>query len=121
MAQKILLIEDDLNLCQICRVNLEKAGFAVEEAHDGKLGLTFALTHKPALILLDLMLPGMNGLEILNILKGNQTTSQIPVLVLTNLPEGAGEAKSLGAKACLLKAELTPEELVVKIRETLDN
>lgn len=120
MKKKILLIEDDLGLCQIYRTNLEIAGFEVEEAHDGKVGLVYALHHSPHFILLDLMLPGLNGLELLKIVKETATTKDIPVLVLTNLGSNeVEEAKKLGACDCLIKGKSSPEEVVKKVKEIL--
>lgn len=118
--KKILLIEDDQALCQIYRLNFEMAGFEFEEAHDGKVGLVYALNHQPDLIILDLMLPGVNGFELLKIIKSKETTRDIPVLILTNLSgEEMTEAKSLGAYDCFLKAEITPERLIEEAAKIL--
>ena len=118
--KKILLIEDDLALCQIYRLNFEMAGFELEEAHDGKVGLVYALNHKPDVIILDLMLPGINGFELLKVIKEKETSKNIPVLILTNLSgEEMEEAKRLGAHDCLLKAKVTPKLLIEKTREIL--
>lgn len=120
--KKVLLIEDDVLLCQIYRTNLELEGFAVEEAHNGKSGLAFALTHKPDLIILDLMLPQINGLEILKVIKENPTTAQIPVMVLTNLgDEEVEEAKKLGASECFLKTTVTPEKICAEAKKSLSS
>lgn len=116
MKKKILLIEDDEALCQIYRLNFEMAGFEFEEAHDGKVGLVYALGHKPDLVILDLMLPGVNGLELIKILKEKEHTQNIPILVLTNLTgEETEEAKNLGACACFLKAETSPAKLIEEV------
>lgn len=120
--KKILLIEDDKNLCQIYRLNFELEGFELEEAHDGKVGLAYALNHGPDLIILDLMLPGLNGLELLKVIKEKDTTSSIPVLVLTNLAgEEMEEAKNLGACSCFLKATVTSKELTEEVKRILGN
>ncbi len=118
--KKILLVEDDKALCQIYRLNLEMSGFELEEAHDGKVGLACALTHHPDLIILDLMLPGINGLELLKVLKEKETTRNIPVFVLTNLSEEEMiEAKNLGAQEAFMKARLPVTELVSKVKEVV--
>lgn len=120
MKKKILLLEDDLGICQIYRRNLELADFLVEESHDGKEGLNFALHHQPDLILLDLMLPGINGLELLKVLRETETTKNIPVIVLTNLSEEEiEEAKKLGANEGFIKANTEPQQLIETIQKTL--
>lgn len=118
--KKVLLIEDEKALCQIYRLNLELAGFEVEEAHDGKVGLVYALNHQPDLIILDLMLPQINGLDLLKIIKEKETTQNIPVFVLTNLSgEEIEEAQKLGACGCFLKAEITAEKLTEEVKNLL--
>lgn len=118
--KKILLIEDDKALCQIYRLNLEIANFEVEEAHDGKVGLAYALTHQPDLVILDLMLPSVNGLELLKVIKEKESTRNIPVLVLTNLGgEEMNEAYNLGAQSCLLKTTTTPKSLTEEVEKLL--
>lgn len=120
--KKILLIEDDQTLCQIYRINFEMAGYELEEAHDGKIGLAYALNHKPDLIILDLMLPGVNGLELLKVIKEKETTKDIPVLVLTNLSgDELEEAKNLGACNCFSKTTVTPKILTDEVKKALDN
>lgn len=118
--KNILLIEDDKTLCQIYQLNLELAGFKIEMAHDGKVGLVYALNHQPDLIILDLMLPGVNGLELLKIIKEKENTKAIPVLVLTNLSsEEMEEAKNLGAHHCFLKTDTTPKSLTDEAKKIL--
>ncbi len=119
-SKKVLLIEDEEALAQLYRTNLELAGYQVDEAHDGKVGLAYALHHNPDLILLDLMLPVMNGFDVLKILNDNGLTQKIPVLVITNLSQDEiTEAKELGAAECIIKAEVTPEEVIEKVQEHL--
>lgn len=114
--KKVLVIEDDDAICNIYRLNFEIAGFDFEEAHDGKVGLAYALNHKPDLIILDLMLPGVNGLELLKVIKEKETTKDIPVLIMSNLSgEELDEARKLGAYKCFLKAEVKPQELVDEV------
>lgn len=118
--KKILLIEDDKTLCQIYRLNFEMEGFDLEEAHNGKVGLAYALNHRPDIIILDLMLPGVNGLEILKVIKEKETTQHIPVLILTNLSgDEMEEAKKLGAQNCFLKTTVTPKELTDEVKRIL--
>lgn len=117
----ILFIEDEPSLQKTVGRFLEKEGFEIESALDGETGLQIAKKTKPALILLDLILPRKDGFEVLKELKQDETTKNIPVIVLTNL-EGSTDvekALSLGANAYLVKANYDLEEVIKKIKETL--
>lgn len=118
--KKILVIEDDLAICKLYIIALKASGLEGDEAHDGKIGLTKALHGEYDLILLDLMLPAMNGFDVLKVLKETETTSSIPVLVLTNLagPE-IEEAKKLGAADYLLKANFSPDQVVERVKSII--
>ena len=79
-ARRILLIEDDLSIRQTLRYNLDREGYQVEEADTGTGGIEAARHHRPDLILLDVMLPGMNGIEVCRVLRGEMT---VPIIMLT--------------------------------------
>ena len=118
---KILFVEDESALQKTMNEILQQEGFEVLSAYDGKTGLETAQKEKPDLILLDLILPKMEGFEVLEHLKADEGTKQIPVIVLTNL-EGVGDvdrALSMGATTYLVKANYELEEVVRKIRESL--
>lgn len=118
---KILFIEDESALQKTMSEVLRQEGFEVFSAYDGKTGLETAQKENPDLILLDLILPKMEGFEVLEHLKSNEDTKKIPVIVLTNL-EGVGDvdrALSMGATTYLVKANYELEEVVRKIRESL--
>ena len=83
---RILSIEDDVDLQQVFAYVLKKKGWDVAFAYDGKDGLAKALENKPDLVLLDMMLPGLNGLEVIKALKENEPTRGIPVVVMTAYP-----------------------------------
>lgn len=120
MNQKtILLIEDEANLQKLISQQLEQAGFKCLLALNGEIGLQKALEFKPELILLDLILPKKDGFEVLKELKANQTTKNIPVIVLTNLESTPDiqKALALGATTYLVKANYKLEEIVEKIKE----
>jgi len=121
----ILFIEDESALQKTLGEVLKQEGYEVLSALDGEIGLKLADPpaggKKPDLILLDLILPKINGFEILKKLKDNEETKEIPVIVLTNL-EGVGDvdkAIELGAKTYLVKAQYSLEEVLEKIRKTL--
>lgn len=121
MAEKILIIEDEPFLRRIVSDQLKENGYLVEEAIDGEEGLKKIQERKFDLILLDLLLPGMDGFEVLDRLKKEGMLSKIPVLILSNLgqKEEVEKGLALGAKDYLIKAHVTPEEIVAKIKEIL--
>lgn len=95
--------------------------YDVVTAHDGSTGLTLVRSDKPDLVILDIMLPGgMNGFDVLEELKRNEQTKQIPVLVLTNLDSEEKVAREIGAQYYLVKAHNPPEKVLEKMRELLD-
>jgi DNA-binding response OmpR family regulator len=119
---KILLVDDDALLVRMYQTKLKADGFEVETAADGSEGFNKAKLFKPDLILLDVMMPKLNGFEMLGILKQNLETKRIPVILLTNV--GGSEAEiekglSLGAVAYIIKADYVPKEIVQKIKEIL--
>ena len=118
---KILIIEDDKFLRDLISQKLQREGFRVFEAVDGEEGLKTAREKSPDIILLDLILPGLDGFEILRVLKGDKNTSQIPVIVLSNLgqKEDMDRALSGGAEDFMVKAHFTPGEIVTKIKSVL--
>jgi DNA-binding response OmpR family regulator len=82
-STKILIIDDEQDVIDLLTLHLRKAGFALSTATDGATGLRLAREESPALIILDLMLPKMPGLEICKVLKTDAATRQVPVLMLT--------------------------------------
>ncbi|MFA4998568.1 MAG: response regulator [Candidatus Paceibacterota bacterium] len=119
--KKILFIEDESALQKTFGEVLGQAGYEVISALDGEIGLSLAKEKKPDLILLDLILPKLHGLEVLKGLKEVEETKDIPVIILTNL-EGMAEiekAIELGAKGYLVKAQYSLGEIVQKVRDIL--
>lgn len=119
----ILFIEDEPNLQKTVGRYLEDEGYEVKSALDGELGLKIAKERKPALILLDLILPKKDGFEVLKELKADLGTKDIPVMILTNLETSADveKALSLGATNYLVKANYELAEVVKKIKTALEN
>lgn len=115
---KVLIIEDDKFLRELLSQKLLKEGYEVLEGVDGEAGLKKITEDKPDLVLLDLILPGKDGFEILTAAKSNPETANIPVLVLSNLgqQEEVEKALKLGAADFLVKAHFTPGEIVAKIK-----
>jgi CheY-like chemotaxis protein len=115
----ILLVEDDLALAEMYRVKLAAEGHRVEIATDGPSGLLAALERPPQLLLLDIRLPGFDGLELLARLRQDHPAgADLPVIVLSNYgePDVIERGAALGALAHLIKAQTTPASLAEKIR-----
>ncbi|QQG45669.1 MAG: response regulator [Candidatus Sungiibacteriota bacterium] len=120
---KILFIEDESALQRAATKVLNEEGYSVLSALNGEDGLEMAKREKPDLILLDLILPKLDGFAVLEALKQDDTTKKIPVMILSNL-EGGGDveqALELGAKTYLVKANYRLEEVVEKIKQVLGN
>jgi len=119
---KILLVEDDPFLLSMYNTKFELENFKVVTAEDGEKGLKLALKELPDVILLDIMLPRMDGFEVLKALKADKKTSGIPVILLTNLSqkEKVKEGLSLGANDYLIKAHFMPSEVVEKIKKLIN-
>lgn len=118
---KILLIEDDPFLLGMYDTKLKLEGFNVVLAEDGAKGYELVSVEKPDIILLDIILPKMDGFTVLKNLKNNAATKPIPVILMTNLGQKEDVAKgiSLGAQDYLVKAHFMPSEVVEKIRQYL--
>ena len=118
---KILFIEDEISLQTTLGGALKEAGFEIENAYDGETGLKTAQTSKPDLILLDLILPKMDGFQVLKDLKSGSETKDIPVIVLTNLEsaDDVGKVIALGATTYLVKSNYELGDIVEKIKEIL--
>lgn len=118
---KAMLVEDDLTLVKIYKTKLTKSGFAVLHVENGKECLEKASEFKPDIILLDVIIPKLDGFAVLQELKSNSRTRKIPVIMLTNLGqnEDIEKGKRLGACGYLVKSSFTPAELLKKIKEVL--
>lgn len=121
MAKKILIVEDDKFLRELIVRKLLKEGFDIAEAVDGEEGIKKAKEEKPDLVLLDLILPGADGFEVLSKIKEDPTTAPTPVIILSNLgqKEDIERGLKMGAVDYLIKAHFTPGEIIDKIRTVL--
>jgi DNA-binding response OmpR family regulator len=121
MPHKILIIEDDKFVRELVSQKLTEEKFEVSVAKDGEEGVKKAESEKPDLILLDLILPGIDGFEVLSRIKENSGIEKIPIIVLSNLGEKADVDRGikLGANDYLIKAHFTPKEIVEKVRSIL--
>ncbi|MBI2315345.1 response regulator [Candidatus Daviesbacteria bacterium] len=119
--KKVLLVEDEDFIRELYARQLTKAGFLVKTAVDGQSGLETLKTEAFDLLLLDIMLPGMNGLQLLREFKTHNPTSPMITILLTNLGQEAviKEGFELGAQAYLIKASYTPDQVVNEVKNAL--
>jgi len=120
--KRILFIEDEAALQKTFGEIIRQEGYEMISALNGEIGLKLAKTKKPDLILLDLILPKIHGFEVLKKLKEDETTKNVPIIVLTNL-EGIGDVEKaieLGATTYLVKTQYKLEEIVDKIKKALN-
>ena len=119
---KILLVDDDPLMVRMYEKKLTNAGFSVTTAGNGKEALEKLNVEIPDLMLLDIMMPDINGLEVLKRVKAATKTKNLPVIMLTNVGGGDEDAEKgleLGAVAYLTKATNRPADIVAKIKEVL--
>lgn len=121
MAKTILIIEDDKFLRELITQKLIKEGYETAEAIDGEEGIKKIKEGKPDLILLDLILPGIDGFEVLSRMKSDSALASIPVIILSNLgqKEDVERGLKLGAIDYLIKAHFTPGEIIEKVKSAL--
>ncbi len=118
--QRILIIEDEEDVIELIKYNLEKEGYLVSGAASGEKGLSMVKDHNPNLILLDLMLPDLDGLEICRVLKRNEKTESIPIIMVTAKGEEADVVAGLelGADDFVAKP-FSPRVLLARIKAVL--
>ncbi|MDD4569894.1 MAG: response regulator transcription factor [Tepidanaerobacteraceae bacterium] len=121
MTEKaILIVDDEKNIRELVKFNLESRGYKVIEAADGEEALNLIKTSEPALIILDLMLPKIDGLEVCRVLKGNPLTKKLPIIMLTALGDEIDKivGLELGADDYITKP-FSPRELVARVRAVI--
>jgi two-component system response regulator ResD len=117
MAKRVLIIEDEADIRTVYAEVLREEGYEVDEAGDGSSGLQKAFDGNWDILLLDIILPGSDGLNVLKKVKANETIKDRPVILLTNL--GAeniiNDCFELGAAGYLIKSEITPDKIVTEV------
>ena len=123
MAKKVLVIEDDTAMLGILSFKIAEEGFEVVKAQDGQQGLQLAFSEHPDLILLDLLLPKLSGLELLKALREDPLGKQIPVIILTNLSENDTVYKSvaLNSSAYFIKSNSSLEHIAEEVKGRLSS
>jgi len=118
---KVLIIEDDQFLAELITKKLDDEGFEVVYAADGEKGWQAIQKEKPGLILLDLLLPGIDGFEVMENVKKDTELSKIPIIIISNYGQESKiqRAMSLGAKDYLVKANFTTGEIADKVRSVI--
>ena len=121
MKKKILLVEDDASLAAVYRARLELEGFDIKEVHNGEDALSAAVSYRPDLILLDVMMPKISGFDVLDILRNTPDTTNVRVIMLTALsqPKDKERAEKLGADDYLVKSQVVISDVVERVRHHL--
>ena len=119
--KKIVLVEDDEALASVYRARLEMEGFEVEEVHDGEKALSVAINFRPDLILLDVMMPKINGFDVLDILKNTPETMNMRIIMLTALSQEADRdrAEKLGVDDYLVKSQVVIADVIERVKHHL--
>ncbi|MBT4648855.1 response regulator [bacterium] len=119
---KVLLIEDEEMLANMYEVKFQNEGFEVIKALDGATGLELSKTTNPDFVLLDVIMPKMDGFSVLKAIREDEKTKNLPVMLLTNLgqDEDIQKGKELGAVGYLVKANVTPADVVESVRKELE-
>ncbi len=118
---KVAIIEDDQAISQMYRIKFEAEGYEVETAVNGKHGLKLCEDIKPDIVLLDLMMPEMNGDEMLQQMRKTDWGKDMRVIILTNMGEQEAPAilKELGVRRFIVKAEMTPRQVAEMVKAEL--
>lgn len=114
---KVLIIEDDNFLSDLYKIQFEKSGYKVVQSYDGLDGLSKISLENPSVVVLDLIMPELTGLEVLERLKKDSKFSDLPIVVLSNLrdEEKIKKALTLGAVGYIIKPTLTPKQVVDEV------
>lgn len=118
---KVAIIEDDIAIVQMYRTKFENEGYEVATAQDGVAGLELLTDFQPDIVLLDLMMPNMNGLDMLSKLRNQPGGRQTKVVVLTNMgdTETATKVYKMAADDYIVKAEMTPKQVAERVKVLL--
>jgi two-component system phosphate regulon response regulator PhoB len=120
-TNKVAIIDDDPNIIEIFGTKLKNEGFQIATATDGQAGLEMVMREKPAIILLDIMMPVKNGVEVLNDLQNNPETSRIPVIILSNNSDEMTikQVSQFATHFYVVKSLTTPQKLAGLVKEVL--
>jgi DNA-binding response OmpR family regulator len=118
MPKKVAIVEDDIAIAQMYRIKFEAEGYTVETAENGIIGLEMLDNFKPDILLLDLMMPEMNGDEMLMNLRKLEWAKDLPVIILTNMGESEApdSLDDLNVDSYIVKAEMTPKQVAELVK-----
>lgn len=121
MAKTVLIVEDEQSMQRALKNKLEQAGYAAPVANDGEEALAALRRAKPDLVLLDLIMPRMDGISVLRQMKNDEQLREVPVVILTNLSSGdkVAEAMQLGTFDFLVKANYSLDDVLKKVHDRL--
>ena len=119
--KKILIIEDDRYISKMYQLKLSLEGYSVEVAENGRLGVDKVKEFVPDVILCDILMPELDGFEVIKIVKSDEATKKIPILIMSNLgqEDHIQKGMSLGAIGYIVKSQYTPSKVVETIRQVL--
>ena len=122
MPKKILAVDDERHIVRLVEVNLQRAGYEVVTAYDGREALEKVKAEKPDLVVLDVMMPYMDGFEVLKNLKSDPTTAEIPVIMLTAKAQDADVFRGWQSGVdCYLTKPFNPMELLTFVKRIFDS
>jgi two-component system alkaline phosphatase synthesis response regulator PhoP len=121
MAAKILIIEDDRYISKMYQLKLSLDGFDVQVADNGRIGVEKVKEFKPDIILTDILMPEMDGFEVIKAVRADEESKSTPILIMSNLGQEDHIQKGLelGALGYIVKSQFTPSKVVDKIKEVL--
>ncbi len=119
-TKKILVVDDDHAIVRALVINLQSVGYQTFTAYDGAEGLRKVVEEKPDLVILDIMMPEIDGFEVLRLLKGNPDTQHVPVVMLTAYPTDENVSLSYGLDSdCFIPKPFEPEVLLIVVERLL--
>lgn len=119
--KKVLVVEDEQLIADLLQRKLQKQGYYALIARDGEEGLERIKAERPDLVLLDILLPRLNGFEVLHEMKKDEELKKIPVIIISNSGQSSeiDKAKEIGVRDWLIKTEFDPEEVVEKVKKQI--
>lgn len=121
MSAKILIVDDDMTLRELYEERIKAEGYTILSACDGEEAIEKAMKEKPDLILLDIMMPKINGIDVMKMLREKEETAKIPIIILTALIQEIDKVKDMmkTKDAYLIKSEIMPKDVLDKVKESL--